>query len=136
MHKDNLYRTETTKSIQHFIEDFSEIASQSGFIINNTDTMNMARSFTRHGVETSPDFDLHMIQICKPEKAAQSLAANPERAVLMPKFIMAFSKNDATQIRFLSYGADDIAAVVDDSMFPGSLAQTYDRIISMIEDAR
>ena len=45
----------------------------------------------------------HMIQICKPEKAAKSLAANPERAVLMPKFVMAFSNGGTTQLPVLQH---------------------------------
>jgi len=136
MHNNNLYQSETKKSIPDFISAFDSIAQKSGFIIHNADTMNMANTFGQHGVEIAPEFDLHMMQICKPEKAAKSLAANPERAVLMPKYIMLFTKNGATQIRFLRFGAEDISAIVDDQVFPGSLAETYERIVAIIEEAR
>ena len=98
--------------------------------------MDMARSFGSHGVEVADSFDLHMIQLCKPEKAAKSLHANPERAILMPKFIMTFTKNKTTQIRFLRFSEDNIKSVIDDQMFPASLAETYDKIIEMIEEAK
>jgi len=78
--------------------------------------------------------DLHAL--CKPEKAAKSLSANPERAILMPKFIMTFTKHGKTQIRFLSFSEDNIRSVVDDDVFPASLAETYKKIHDMIEEAK
>lgn len=136
MHTNNLYHGETEKSIQDFVGNFDAIAQKSGFIIHNADTMDMANTFGRHGVDISADFDLHMVQICKPEKAAKSLAANPERAVLMPKYIMLFTQDGKTQIRFLRFDSADISAIVDDPVFPASLAETYERIVAMIEEAR
>ena len=136
MQSNNLYSVQTDKSIQSFLGDFGGIARKTGFVIHNADTMDMANSFGRHGVEIPADFDLHMVQICKPEKAAKSLAANPERAVLMPKYIMLFTKDGKTQIRFLRFGSEEISAIVGDPLFPSSLAETYDRIVAMIEEAR
>ncbi len=132
----NLYKTETLKPINQFVKDLNSAAKKRGFIIHNEDKMEMAHSFGKHGVEVAEGFDLHMIQICKPEKAAKSLGKNPERAILMPKFIMTFSKDNKTQIRFLSYSKDMIANLVDDPEFPDSLEETYKNIIAMIEDAK
>lgn len=136
MNRDNLYATETNKSNRQFVADLGSVVKKHGFIIHNENTMEMAHSFGKHGAAVAEGFDLHMIQLCKPEKAAKSLSANPERAVLMPKFIMTFTQNGKTQIRFLSYSADNIRAVVDDEQFPLSLAETYQKIVSMIEEAR
>ena len=133
---DNLYKTESEKNNSQFVEDLARVVSKNGFIIHNESTMEMANSFGRHGAEVAEGFDLHMIQICKPEKAAKSLSTNPERAVLMPKFIMTFTKNNATQIRFLKYSEDNIRNIVEDDAFPASLAETYTKIIAMIEEAR
>jgi len=77
-----------------------------------------------------------MIQICKPKKASKSLHANPERAILMPKHVMTFSKEGKTQIRFFYFSLENIRAIVDDDNFPGSLDKTYKKIISMIDEAR
>lgn len=136
MRPDNLYAAETNKTNNRFVADFAKIASQYGFVIHNESTMEMAYTFGRHGVEVADEFDLHMMQICKPEKAARSLSINPERAVLMPKFIMTFTKNGRTQIRFLRYSEDNIRTIIDDDEFPSSLAETYAKIIAMIEEAR
>jgi uncharacterized protein (DUF302 family) len=132
----SLYKSETPKSVNQFVKDLNNAAKKRGFIIHNEDKMEMAHSFGKHGVEVAEGFDLHMIQICKPEKAAKSLQKNPERAILMPKFIMTFTKNGKTQIRFLSYSKEMIANIVDDTEFPNSLEETYKNIIAMIEEAK
>lgn len=132
----NLYVTETSKPVNQFVRDLGSVAKKRGFIIHNEDKMEMAHSFGKHGVEVAQGFDLHMIQICKPEKAAKSLGKNPERAILMPKFVMTFTKNGKTQIRFLSYGKEMIRSLVDDPEFPDSLEETYKNIIAMIEEAK
>lgn len=132
---DHLYKSETTKSSAEFARDLSTVVKKYGFVVHNEDSMDMAHSFGQHGAEVAEDFDLHMIQICKPDKAAASLQTNPERAILMPKFVMTFAKGDKTQIRFFYFSADNIRAMVDDDVFPDSLAQTYEKIISMIEEA-
>ncbi|WP_457575117.1 DUF302 domain-containing protein [Desulfolithobacter sp.] len=132
---DHLYKAETTKSAAQFARDLGRVVGKYGFVIHNESHMDMAHSFGKHGVEVAEEFDLHMIQICKPEKAAKSLQANPERAILMPKYVMTFSKDGKTQIRFFYFSAENIRAMVDDEAFPDSLAQTYEKIISMIEEA-
>jgi len=131
-----IYRSETVKPVERFVSDLGRIAKARGFLIHNEDKMEMAHVFGHHGVEVAGDFDLHMIQICKPEKAAKSLGKNPERSVLMPKFIMTFSRDGLTQIRFVHYTQEMVRALVDDDEFPGSLAETFAQIIALIEETR
>ena len=132
---DHLYKAETSKSTKKFAEDLSTVVKKYGFVIHNENSMDMAHSFGKHGAEVADGFDLHMIQICKPEKAAMSLQANPERAILMPKHVMTFSKDNKTQVRFFYFSEENIKAMVDDDVFPGSLAETYNKIISMVDEA-
>lgn len=134
MEQANVYAAETGKGVGEFARDFTDVVQQYGFIVNNADSMNMAETFAAHGAEVAEGFDLHMIQICKPAKASKSLGANPERAILMPKFVMVFSRNGVTQVRYLSYSEADIKAVIDDELFPGSLAETFAKIRSMIDE--
>ncbi|SDO55718.1 DUF302 domain-containing protein [Desulforhopalus singaporensis] len=135
--EETLYAVESDKSVTGFVEDFAAVAASNGFVINNRATMDMKKTFQAHGGSVSEDFDLHMIQICKPTKADKSLAANPERAILMPKFVHVFTKNNRTQVRYLGYSPAYIASMVkDDSAFPDSLAQTFGTIRAMIDEAR
>ena len=136
MKKDQAYATQTAQSVRDYVQSLGAVLHRNGFIINNESSMDMARAFKAHGAEVAADFDLHMIQVCKPEKAAKSLSANPERAILMPKFVMVFSRNGETQIRFLSYSAEDISDLVEDDVFPGALAETYVKIRAMIDEAK
>ena len=133
----DLYITDTNKSVKQFVSDFAKIVEQYSFVVNNSNSMDMKKTFRKHGGEVPDDFDLHMMQVCKPTKADKSLTQNPERAILMPKFVMVFSKNGKTQIRYLSYSIDDIEElIIDDPKFPGSVSQTFVKIRSMIEEAK
>ncbi|HBA73664.1 MAG: DUF302 domain-containing protein [Geobacteraceae bacterium GWC2_55_20] len=131
-----LYRTQTTKNLREFVHALAAAGQKRGFVIHNESTMEMAHTFGKHGVKVGAGFDLHMIQICKPEKAAASLSQNPERAALMPKFITTFTSNGMTEIRMLRYGRTMIEALVeDDPEFASSLEESYNAIRSMIEES-
>ncbi len=136
MQSTTLYATETLKSLSEFLQDLNRAAAEKGFVIHNEDKMEMSHTFGQHGIEVAEGFDLHMIQICKPEKAAASLSTNPERAALMPKFITTFSKNGTLQIRMLVYGRDLIQELIDDPEFAQSVQASYQSIIDMIEQAK
>lgn len=131
----SLYRTQTTKSVKEFVRALADAGQKRGFIIHNESTMEMAHTFGRHGVQVGAGFDLHMIQICKPEKAAASLSQNPERAALMPKFITTFTSNGMTEIRMLCYGRTMIETLVDDPEFASSLEESYNAIRKMIDES-
>jgi uncharacterized protein (DUF302 family) len=130
-----IFRAESSKSVDDFVTSLATAASRRGFFIHNESKMDMARTFGQHGFTVASDFDLHMIQICKPEKASGSLSRNPERAVLMPKFIVVFSREGRTCIRFLRYSRQMVAALIDDKEFPESLTQSFDEITAMIQEA-
>jgi uncharacterized protein (DUF302 family) len=134
---ETLYSVESEKSVSHFVEDFVNIAEENDFVINNKATMNMKETFSAHGGSVPETFDLHMLQVCKPTKADKSLTANPERAILMPKFVHVFSKENKTQVRYLSYSSEYIADMVPgDAKFPESLGQTFTKIRAMIDAAK
>ena len=131
----DIFRAESNKPLPRFIADLAAEAERSGFLIHNSDRMDMARTFGAHGVPVADGFDLHMIQVCKPAKAGESLGSNPERAPLMPKFIMAFSRDGRTQVRLLRYHPELITALVDDPGFAGSLTDSFGAITAMIQAA-
>jgi uncharacterized protein (DUF302 family) len=131
-----IYQAETGKPLSQFVADMASAAARRGFFIHNESKMDMAHTFGRHGVEVAKGFDLHMIQVCRPQKAGKSLAKNPERAVLMPKFVVVFSDNGKTQIRFLKYSRELVATLVDDAEFPDSLTESFDDIVAVIEEAK
>jgi len=134
---EDLYCVESEKSVVQFVADFAEVVKKNAFVVNNFDTMDMKKTFREHGGTVPDEFDLHMMQVCKPTKADASLTANPERAILMPKFVMVFSKDGKTQIRYLSYSLAAISELVlDDPKFPESVSQTFVKIRSMIDEVK
>ncbi len=130
-----LVRRETDKSIESFIADFQKIGEVSGYIIHNEDSMEMANTFGKHGLDVLEGFDLHMLQLCNPEKASASLQKNPERAALVPKFVTIFSQNGKTQIRMLRLHSEMIQELVQDKEFAVATDKNYDVIVDLLDRA-
>jgi len=130
-----VFHRSSLKSLPDFIADFSHAAERQGFVIHNRERMDLGRTFREHGVDVAPAFDVHMLQLCKPVKAAESLTRNPERAPLMPKFVIVFTRNGETQIRYFGLDAQQVAELVDDADFPASLAETQRAIRDLIDEA-
>ncbi|MEE4253106.1 MAG: DUF302 domain-containing protein [Desulfuromusa sp.] len=131
----SVFHVETEKCIADFIKDLGKAMAMHGFIIHNDDKMEMVHHFGHHGVELAKGFDLHMVQICAPKKSAQSLMENLERAVLLPKYIVVFSKNNKTQVRMLRISKELVAELVDDEEFPEMHKAVCESLISAIEEA-
>ncbi len=131
----SVFHVETEKCIADFIKDLGKAMAMHGFIIHNDDSMEMVHHFGHHGVELAQGFDLHMVQICAPKKSAQALMENLERAVLLPKYIVVFTKNNKTQVRMLNISAALVAELVDDEEFPEMHKAVCESLISAIEEA-
>lgn len=130
-----VFRSETDKSIAVFISDLGKSMALRGFIIYNEDKMEMVHHFGHHGVELAEGFDLNMVQVCSPKKSALSMMENLERAVLLPKFIIVFSKAGKTQIRMLLLGQELVADLVDDEKFQALETDDYNNLLLAIEEA-
>ena len=131
----NVFHAETDKSIVNFVKDLGKSMAMHGFMIHNDDKMEMVHHFGHHGVELAEGFDLHMVQICAPKGSAKSMMENLERAVLLPKFIVVFTKNNRTQVRMLRISQELIAELVDDAEFPAMQQAISDSLIAAIEEA-
>lgn len=130
-----LFRADTDKTVEKFVADLKESGSRKGFLIHNEDKMEMANTFGAHGVQMAKGFDLHLIQICKPEKSAPSLQANPERAALIPKFITVFSDQGKTKVRMLRYLPALINSLLSDPDFAVNVQTSYDAIEGIIKES-
>jgi hypothetical protein len=130
-----VFHGQTEKSVAAFISDLSRSMTMHGFMIHNEDRMEMVHHFGHHGVQLAADFDLHMVQVCAPKRSAQSLQTNLERAVLLPKFIVVFSKDGKTQVRMLRFGQELMSELVDDEDFPSQNAEMCDDLMAAIKTA-
>ena len=129
-----VFRAETGKSISAFIKALGKTMALRGFIIHNEDKTEMVYHFGHHGVELAEGFDLNMVQVCSPRQSAQVLKENLERAVLLPKFIVVFTKDGKTQVRMLLLGRELVAELVDDAKFPELDEAEYNNLRLAIEE--
>jgi uncharacterized protein (DUF302 family) len=130
-----IYQTATDKPLDDFVAALGEAGHRRGFVVHNDGRTELAHTFATHGVTVANGFDLQLIQLCKPDKAAASLQYNPERAALMPKFIATFTRDGRTEVRMLRYHRAMIEALIDDRIFGASLQESYDTLVAMIEEA-
>jgi len=130
-----LVSRETDKNVEEVIANLQKVSSGTGFMIHNEDKMEMANTFGSHGVEVAEGFDLHMVQICNPEKASTSLQKSPERAALIPKFVTIFSQNGKTQVRLLRLNPTMIEELLQDKEFATASSKNYDTIIELVDKA-
>ena len=130
-----VFHRSSEKPLSNFLHDFQAAAMQQGFVIHNPDSMDLAETFQHHGVSVPADFDVHMLKLCKPSKAAATLARNPERAPLMPKYVIAFTRNNETQIRYFCLDEKLVIELVNDPEFASSLSETQAVIRELIDAA-
>lgn len=130
-----VFRAETNKSIIDFIKDLGKSMAMQGFVIHNEEKTELVHHFGHHGLELAEGFDLNMVQVCSPKKSAQSMMENLERAVLLPKFIVVFSKSGKTQVRMLLLDRELVAELVDDTEFPAMNEAGSNSLITAIKEA-
>ena len=130
-----VFRAETNKSIIDFIKDLGKSMAMQGFVIHNEEKTELVHHFGHHGLELAEGFDLNMVQVCSPKKSAESMTENLERAILLPKFIVVFSKAGRTQVRMLRLGQGIVAELVDDVEFPAINEAALDSLIAAIQEA-
>ena len=130
-----VFRAETNKSIIDFIKDLGKSMAMQGFVIHNEEKTELVHHFGHHGLELAEGFDLNMVQVCSPKKSAQSMMENLERAVLLPKFIVVFSKTGKTQVRMLLLDRELVAELVDDTEFPAMDEAGSNSLITAIKEA-
>ena len=97
----NIVSYETEKPVSQFVVDLEKSMNKRGFVIHNKDHMLLKKTYDAHQIEMPEGFDLHMLQLCKPEKSSEMLKKNPERVSFLPKFINVWSrggKNPGTNV--------------------------------------
>ncbi len=131
----NIISYETEKPVLEFIVDLEKSMNKRGFIIHNKDHMALKDTYDAHHIEMPEGFDLHMLQLCKPEKSSEMLKNNLERVSFLPKFINVWTGNGKTQIRMLQYDGQEVAALLDDEKYGRAIKESFSSIAGFIEEA-
>lgn len=139
-----ILRRSTKKNINSFLNDLEAVVSDKGFIVVHKDKANLAAFYRDSGVELPDDFDIRMIQICRPKISGKLLLQNPERAIFIQKFIFVFSRNGNTEVSVLGYSADIVSSLlgnnipengISDTEFAKNLEKSLQKIGEMIDAA-
>lgn len=131
----NIISYETEKPVPVFVLDLEKALNKRGFIIHNKDHMILKKTYDEHNIRMPEGFDLHMLQLCKPEKSSHILKGDIERVSLLPKFVHVFSKNKKTQVRMLKYQMEDVASLMNDRTFGKAVDESFSSIMGFIEEA-
>ena len=131
----NIVSYETEKPVSQFVVDLEKSMNKRGFVIHNKDHMLLKETYDAHQIEMPEGFDLHMLQLCKPEKSSEMLKKNPERVSFLPKFINVWSGNGRTQVRMLQYDRKGVSALLNDEEFGKAIEESFSSITGFIEEA-
>lgn len=126
---------ESNKKVSGLVQDLEVSLNKRGFIIHNKGHESMKDTYDEHNIEMPENFDLQILQLCKPDKSSKMLLGDIERIALMPKFINVFTKDGKTQIRMLRYDSSEVAALMGDEQFGNGMEESFNGIIKIIEEA-
>ena len=139
-----IFKNSTEKPFETFLEDLTKEIEAEGFSIQNRDKSDLIVFYRGEGVDIPNNYKHVVLQICKPQNSGKVLPANPERSVFVQKFIFVFNKGGKTEVRFLSYSAKLIGALLghnefekgpSDDMFAEGLNGTFGLMEKIINAA-
>ena len=133
-----LYKSNTKKTPEEFIEDLKQNAKSHRFIVR--DVFNMMEEFKSHGVEVDEQCEFYSIMVCNPQKAYNSIRENPLRgAVLLPPKQIVVYEDDSgkTNIAYLALGNRIVSELFPgDEKFQKGLPESCEKIIELIEGVK
>jgi len=137
MEKGILFRTESDKTIEGFIEALVKNGPEFNFNVRHV--LNVGEDYKRHGVEVAEGFRLFQVILCNFERSYQTVHEDPVKAAILlpPKQMSVYSRDGKTVIDYLPFTQDFIAqALPEHKKFQEKLAETCRKIIRLIEKSR
>ena len=133
-----LHQIISNKSISDLISDIKEKAGDYNFIVRHV--FDMAEDFRSHGVEVDDNFKYYSVMVCNPQKAYESISANPVRgAVLLPpKQIVVYGNTGGqTVMAYVAPEKDELVKLVpDDEALQNSLSQSGHKVLEFMEGVK
>ncbi len=140
----SIYRNNTEKPFETFLQDLSDKIEGAGFSIQHRDKSDLIAFYQGEGVTIPGNYRHIMLQICKPQNSGKSLPSNPERSVFVQKFIFIYNQGGKTEIRFLNYSENLIGELLghnefeqgpSDDMFAEGMHKTFTNMEKIIQSA-
>ena len=137
MEKRILFRAESEKTIERFIEDLKKNAPEFDFKVRHV--LNVGEDYRRHGVEVEEGFQLFQVILCNFKRSYQTVHKTPETAavILPPKQMAVYQHHGKTVINYLLFTEEFIAqALPENKKIQEGLAKTCLKIIKLIEKSK
>lgn len=134
MENKGLFKIETTKSVQEFIESLKKNAGQFDFGVRHV--FSMKEEYKKQNVNIDDDFELYQIVVCNFKRSYKSIRQNVERAAVLlePKQIIVYNNKGNTVINYLPFSKEFIKkALPNDGEFAEGLYGSCQGIITLIE---
>ena len=130
-----LFRANSSKSVQGFIESLKENASKFDYYVRYV--FNKRQEYEQRGISVDDHFNAYQVMLCSFNY--KGLKKNIERlaVLLLPKQIVVYSKEGVTTILYLPFGEGFIRHVLpEDEQFAVNQNKACQRIIKLIEASK
>jgi len=130
-----LFRTESSKSVQDFIESLKGNASKFDYYVRYV--FDKRQEYEQRGISVDDHFNAYQVMVCSFNY--KGLQKNIERlaVLLLPKQIVVYSKEEVTTILYLPFSEEFIREVLPgDEEFAVNQSKARQRIIQLIEASK
>ena len=127
-----LFRANSSKSVQGFIESLKENASKFDYYVRYV--FNKRQEYEQRGISVDDHFNAYQVMLCSFNY--KGLQKNIERlaVLLLPKQVVVYSKEGVTTILYLPFSEEFIREVMpEDEQFAVNQSKACQRIIKLIE---
>jgi len=134
MENKGLFKIETTKSVQEFIESLKENAEQFNFGVRYI--FDMKKEYKEHNVDVDENFELYQIVLCNFQRSYKTMRRNIETSaiLLQPKQVVVYNNKGVTTVYYLPFTKEFItSALPDDEKLQEGLSSSCQKIIKLIK---
>jgi len=134
MENKGLFKIETTKSVQEFIESLKENAEQFNFGVRYI--FDMKKEYKEHNVDVDENFELYQIVLCNFQRSYKTMRRNIETSaiLLQPKQVVVYNNKGVTTVYYLPFTKEFItSALPDDEKLQEGLPSSCQKIIKLIK---
>ena len=134
MENKGLFKIETAKSVQEFIESLKENAEQFNFGVRYI--FDMKKEYKEHNVDVDENFELYQIVLCNFQRSYKTMRRNIETSavLLQPKQVIVYNNKGATTVYYLPFTKEFItSALPDDEKLQEGLPGSCQKIIKLIK---
>ena len=130
-----LFRAESSKSVQDFIESLKGNASKFDYYVRYV--FDKRQEYEQRGISVDDHFNAYQVMVCSFNY--KGLQKNIERlaVLLLPKQIVVYSKAGVTTILYLPFSEEFIREILpEDEEFAVNQTKACQRIIKLIEASK